>query len=303
MMPMDLSSVVEQVLPHVSDVAGAALLNFLILDAKRLLPGVVELTAGRLDSSRYAYASRWILDELSAAPACSRDAYTGHLVAWPVLETIAAAPQQARAWAQRLAGLGAGWAPEAAARLQRRLSGRSAQVFGEAWKTAAKALRSRSPAPPAADRIDPQLRELKLLERALRADFDGRADLGDRPSADERMLLIRAMGLGFSAADVGRALRGRAAACRRSPMWRGEDAAEGFLRLTWLLGGADRLQRALSERLDTDGEQSALVEGEGGRRFVAGLEIVTAVECPPPTPVHHVERLPPPWERQRKELL
>lgn len=300
---MDLSPVIEQVLPHVSDVAGGVLLHFLVLDARRLIPGVAELTAGRLDSSRYAYASRWLLDELSAAPACSRDTYTGHLVVWPVLEDLAAAPQQARAWAQRLAGLGAGWCPEAAARLQRRLTGRSAQVFAEVWKSAAKASRTRSAAPPVQDRIDPQLRELKLLERALRADFDGRSDLGDRPSADERMLLIRAMGLGFTVADVGRALRGRAAACRRSPTWKGEDAAEGFLRLTWLLGGADRLQRALAERLGTGAEEPALVEGEGGRRFVAGLEIVVAAgdEGSAAASVHRDRQGPLPWERPRNE--
>lgn len=273
---MDLAPVVEQVLPHVSDVSGGALLYFLVLDAKRLMPGVAELTTGRLEASRYSYASRWILDELSTAPACSRDAYTGHLVAWPVIDDLSAAPQQARAWAQRLAGLGAGWAPEAAARVQRRLTGRSAQVFGEAWKAAAKAPRLRAPSPPAADRIDPQLRELKLLERQLRSDFEGRSDLGDRPSADERMLLIRALGLGFTVADVGRALRGRAVACRRAPTWRGEDAVEGFLRLTWLLGGADRLQKALSERLDAEPDEVGIVVGEDGRRFVAGMEVIDA---------------------------
>jgi hypothetical protein len=281
---MDLTPVLERVLPHVSDVAGGALLYFLVLDAKRLMPGVAELTAGRLDSSRYAYAARWILDELSAAPECSRDAYSGHLIAWPVIDTLAAAPQQARAWAQRLAALGATWTPEAAARLTRRLTGASSKAFADAWKAAAKAPRSRAPAPPVPDRVDPLLRELKLLERQLRGDFPDRSDLGDRPSADERLLLIRAFGLGFTAADVGRALRGRAAACRRSPTWKGEDTIEGFLRLTWLLGGADRIQRALSERLDVEVEEVGLVVGEGGKRWVAGMEVVdrTGEEAPPP---------------------
>lgn len=281
---MDLTPVAERVLPHVSDVAGGALLYFLILDAKRLMPGVAELTAGRLDGSRYAYASRWILDELSGAPECSRDAYTGHLVAWPMIDTAAAAPQQARAWAQRLAGLGASWTPEAAARLTKRLTGSSSKAFAAAWKAAAKASRSRAPAPATHDRVEPPLRELKLLERQLRSDFPERADLGDRPSADERILLLRALGLGFTAADVGRALRGRAAACRRSPTWKGEDTAEGFLRLTWLLGGADRLQKALSERLDVDADEAGLVVGQDGRRFVAGMEVVDAVSTDEVTP-------------------
>lgn len=271
---MDLLPVIDRVLPHVSDVSGGALLVFLSQDAKRLMPGVCELTPGRLDGSRYSYAARWILDELSGAPECSRDAYTGHLIAWPVIDSLAAAPQQARAWAQRLAGLGATWTPEAAARLQRRLSPASAKAFGEAWKASAKGSRARAPAPPVPDRADPLLRELKLLERQLRGDFEGRTDLGDRPSADERLLFIRALALGFTAADVGRALRGRAAACRRAPTWKGEDTAEGFLRLTWLLGGADRLQRALSERLDVDADEAGLVVGDDGRRFVAGMEVV-----------------------------
>lgn len=282
---MDLYPVVERVLPHVSDVSGGALLYFLILDAKRIMPGVAELTAGRLDASRYSYAARWILDELSGAPECSRDAYSGHLIAWPMIDTLAAAPQQARAWATRLAALGSTWTPEAAARMQRRLTGASSKAFGEAWKAAAKAPRSRAPAAPAPDRVDPQLRELKKLEQALRADFEGRTDLGDRPSADERILLIRALGLGFTAADIGRALRGRAAACRRSPTWKGEDTIEGFLRLTWLLGGADRIQRALSERLDADADEVGMVVGQDGRRYVAGMEVVdrTGEESPVPS--------------------
>lgn len=282
---MDLTPVVERILPHVSDVAGGALLYFLILDAKRIMPGVAELTAGRLDASRYSYAARWILDELSGAPECSRDAYSGHLIAWPMIDTLAAAPQQARAWATRLAGLGATWTPEAAARMQRRLTGASSKAFAEAWKAAAKASRSRAPAPPVPDRVDPVLRELKLLERQLRADFPDRTDLGDRPSADERILLLRALGLGFTAADIGRALRGRAAACRRSPTWKGEDTIEGFLRLTWLLGGADRIQRALSERLDVDADEPAMIVGQDGRRFVAGMEVVdrTGEEAPAPS--------------------
>jgi len=293
---MDLLPVVEKVLPGVSDVAAGALLYFLVLDAKRLMPGVCELTAGRLESSRYSYAARWIVDELSGAPECSRDAYSGHLVAWPMIDAAAAAPQQARAWAQRLAGLGATWAPEAAARLQRRLSGASAKAFAEAWKAAVKAPRSRAPAAPALDRVDPQLRELKKLEQALRADFPDRTDLGDRPSADERILLIRALGLGFTAADVGRALRGRAAACRRAPTWRGEDTAEGFLRLTWILGGADRLQKALSERLDAEPDEVGLVVGEDGRRFVAGMEVIDAsagevTQAPPVYPADGADTL------------
>lgn len=272
----DLSIVVEKVLPGVSDVAAGALLYFLVLDARRLMPGVCELTPGRLESSRYSYAARWIVDELSGAPECSRDAYSGHLVAWPVIDTLAAAPQKARAWAQRLAVLGATWAPEAAKRLGKRLSGASGKAFAEAWAAAAKAPRARTPGPALPDRLDPQLRELKKLEQALRGDFPDRTDLGDRPSADERILLIRALGLGFTAADVGRALRGRAAACRRAPTWRGEDTAEGFLRLTWILGGADRLQKALSERLDAEPDEVGIVVGEDGRRFVAGMEVIDA---------------------------
>jgi len=54
--------------------------------------------------------------------------------------------------------------------------------------------------------------------------------------------------LGYTTADIGRALRGQAASAARKPLWSGEDTAESWVRLTWILSDVGRLRRALSER-------------------------------------------------------
>ncbi len=244
---MDLAAL-EPTLRGLSDPAALALLTFLASDADRYVPGVAEVTAGRLKGTRWGWAAGHVYGELAAAPGCTFDPYAGLLCVWPALDCSPLPPLRAQGRGRKLGAVPGSFVAEAARRMRARLQPESATAFDRGFAEGRKLAPSVAPPPKPgpADDFEAELRAAKTSESRLRDEL-GAPDLGTTVTAAERALYLRARAAGVSADDVECALLGRAAACRRRPLWRGESTADRFLRLTWLLAERDRIADAIAD--------------------------------------------------------
>lgn len=285
---MDLAPFWRKVAPVLPDIPALALATFLEEDHEQLVPGVADVSSTRLLASRWHWAVVDVHAALTGVADLTHDTYSGLIVCWPMIDAIPRlSKKQAVGFARRLGGsVGhASFAGEVVRRVTTRLDGDVREVFAAEFRAAGGKVR-RPAVPPAAppDWLREQLLELKALEHSLRSIFPDRADLGRKPTQTERALVVRTLGLGYTVANIADALRGQAAAAERRPTWKGEDTAESWVRLTWILSSSERLRRALSERPFAQTKPS-LVEGDDGRRFAAGAEIFEVGPTTAPTTI------------------
>lgn len=270
--------VLEPTLRGLSDTAAIALLTFLAADESRFVLGVADVSAERIRASRWAWAASHVAGELAAAPGCSTDPYAGLMICWHALDTSNLPPMRALNLGRRLGAIRASFVDEAARRIRLGLSRDSLITFERGFAEArAKTPVSATPRPPAgssADTFEAELRAAKLLEHGLRGELDA-PDLGSKVTAAERGLYVRALGAGVRPDDIEAALRGRATACRRRPLWRGESTADRFLRLTWLLAEHERIAEALAEP-DENAASTPTVARTGDVVAIDGHEVVAA---------------------------
>jgi hypothetical protein len=132
---------------------------------------------------------------------------------------------------------------------------------------------------PRADPFEVELLMAKKLERELRAGFEGVEDRGDRPSAADRIAFVNALGAGLTAEDIYRAMAGRAEKCRRSRLWQGQDTAEKFLSLAWVLEKRARIDEAIRAAPAAPVDDNTIMRGPGGT-FVAGRQVFEDATTP-----------------------
>lgn len=287
--------VLEPTLRGLSDAAGLALLTFLDADQERFVLGVADVTFERLRSTRFGWAATHVLGELAAAPGCTFDPYAGLLICWHALDTSGAAPMRALNRGRRLGAIRASFVDEAARRIRPALI-RDAVIafdrgFAEGRAKAPVSATPRAPAGSSADGFETELRAAKLLEHGLRGELEA-PDLGSKVTAAERGLYVRALGASVRPDDIDAALRGRATACRRRPLWRGESTADRFLRLTWLLAEHERITEALAEP-DEGAASTPSVARTGDVVAIDGHEVVSSPVNPePPAAVQPPEYSP-----------
>jgi len=276
---VDLSPVTHKIAPVIGHLPTLALLTFLVEDEHRFVPGICELSSQRLIKLGLDFAVRDILAALAGVPGLTVDPYAEMVVVWEMIDHGRGwSKPQAIGLARRLAASPASFCSEVARRIRARLSPDVAEAFTAAYKTSGGKARPSVP-PRHVDPLGPALADLKRLEQSLRADFPGRSDLGASPSPADRALVVRTLAMGYTTADIGRALRGQAASAARKPLWSCEDTAESWVRLTWILSDVGRLRRALSER--PAGETAGVVALDDGRRFAPAGEIVEARKTAP----------------------
>lgn len=269
--------------PKLSDVALAALVAGLELDSDKHPPGVFRATKDTL-VERFRWAADYILGEFSAAPSVTIDQRAGLGVVWSEIHApVIANPNMARSRGARVAAVHASFIPEVLALLRAQLKP-AAQLALDAG--AASVGRTKALPPPRTrarfDRYEATLIRAKLRERQLREPF-GVEDMGEQPSVADRRAVVRIMGTGATSQQVLEALEGRAERCRQQRMWKGNDTAEKYLRLTFICDDTGRFQEALAWAPAPPIER-AVVRTEHGT-FVGGRQLTE----PPAVPAAEVK--------------
>ena len=178
-------------------------------------------------------------------------------------------------WAKRIVATEASWAKELVKRLAARMNDVTRDVF---VRTVAEQGWPRfKPSPvkvrPRVDGFEPELHAAKRLEHRLRATFSDVDDLGELPSPADRRAFVTALGAGYSGEQVLDALRGQAEKCAKNRRWRDVDAAQSFLRISWVCSDANRFERAEQAGATLRQDPTTITIGVGGAKFVGGREV------------------------------
>lgn len=241
------------------------------------LPVGVFRTGEAWAETRFAWAASQVSAELAVAPGVTQDPSVGLAIVWSV--ATAELPHgrgPAIMWGKRIAATKASFARELASLLK----GRMVEPTRGAFEGALRAqgwprITSSKPATRvAADQFVAELALAKQLEHQLRARFPDVDDLGEKPSPADRRTFSSVLAAGFTGEQVLDALRGQAEKCAKNRRWRDVDAAQVFLRISWLCGGVTRLERAEQVGASLRQDPGGIVTGPAGN-FVHGLEIVT----------------------------
>mgnify|MGYP003552788832 FL=1 len=261
---------------RLTDVALAAVLSGLLREAEDLPLGVLR-TGSAWDETRFAWVSAQVSAELAAAPGVAVDPAGGLAIIWDV--AVAELPRgigPATLWGRRIAATKASFARELAQVLKGRMVEPTRGAFEMALRKAGwpRITSTKPPERAAADSFTAELALAKQLERQLRARFPDVDDLGDRPSPADRRAFVMVLGAGYSGEQVLDALRGQAEKCAKNRRWRDVDAAQSFLRVSWLCGSVARLERAEQVGASLKQDPGGIVTGPAGT-FAHGLEICT----------------------------
>lgn len=266
--------------PRLSDMALAALLQVTLRQTEDLPAGVFRASPDAL-GIRFAWAVEQILEELAAAPGITFCSKTNLAVVWSIAEVAhPRSPGEAQAAGRRIGNTHASWAAGLKSAVATALGGSVREKFETGFKSCGPAPRFPSARRrKVADDIEASLVTIKRLERQLRAEFDGIAEIGERPTVADRLAVVRMLGAGLTVDDIMQALHGRAAKCRRSRVWQGHDTAEQFLRLGWLAEKRSRLDEAMRAAPAAHVEDNAIVRGPGGT-FVGGRQLADESDAP-----------------------
>ena len=253
-----------------SDVALAAMVWGLDFGADKYAPGVFSAKAE--DLGRFKWAAGCILAEFVAAPGVTIDQRAGLGVVWSeIFAPKIANPNMARHRGKIVGKIQASFIPEVLALLRAQLKPAAQQALDAGVAEVGRTKPILPPRPrPRTDRYEATLIRAKLRERQLRDAF-GVEDMGDEPTIADRRALVKIMGTGATAAQVLEALEGRAEDCRSRRMWRGNDTAELYLRITWICAETSRFEAALA-RAPAPAVRESVVKTEHGT-FVGGHEL------------------------------
>jgi hypothetical protein len=269
-------------IPRLSEVAALALVAALDRADSHLPPGVFRASADSLHDSRFSWAAGWILADIGAAPGVTLDLRTGFGIVWSEIFTpVIANPNMAQSRGAKIQALNASFTSEhlAQVRAQLKPAQQNALDAGAASVGRTKPI----PAPRGrarADRYEAALVRAKLREHQLREAF-GVEDMGEAPSAADRRALVKIMSAGATTQQIMEALEGRAAWCREQRMWRGNDTAELYLRLTWICEQTARFDEARAWAPAPPPERTVLRTEVG--TFVGGRQVFD-VDAPGATP-------------------
>lgn len=266
--------------PRLTDAALAALLQTLLRPSDDLPVGVIKVRPLDFEATRFAWAATQIAGELAHAPGVTSDLGTGLAVVWAIAERdLPRGPGPAIAAGRRVGATLSSWTKELGNRIGSQLSGEGAVAFLKGLKESIEIRKLKPQRPrPRADPFEPMLAVAKKRERHLRAEFDGVDDLGEAASAADRLAFVKALSVGYSDADLLRALDGRAVKCRRSRMYQGGDTAETFLRIAWVFAEKWRIDDAI-RAAPAAVEDNVIVRGPGGT-FVGGRQLVESPAVP-----------------------
>ena len=259
--------------PRLTDAALAALLQTLLRPSDDLPVGVLKVRPFDFEATRFAWAATQIAGELAHAPGVTSDPATGLAVVWAIAERdLPRGPGPAIASGRRVGATLSSWTKELGNRIGSQLSGAGAVAFLKGLKENIEIRKLKPKLPrPRADPFEPMLVLAKKRERELRSEFIGVDDIGETASAADRLAFVKALSVGYSDADLLRALDGRAAKCRRSRLYQGTDTAESFLRIAWVFAEKWRIDDAI-RAAPAAVEDTAIVRGPGGT-FVGGRQV------------------------------
>lgn len=265
-----------ETLSRLTDVSVAALLMALSHGNEDLPVGVLPASSHFWAGTRFAWAANYVSGEISAAPGVTVDSGSGLAVVWEVATAESPrGPGPAVFWAKRIVATEASWAKELVKRLAARMNDVTRDVF---VRTVAEQGWPRfKPSPvkvrPRVDGFEPELHAAKRLEHRLRATFSDVDDLGELPSPADRRAFVTALGAGYSGEQVLDALRGQAEKCAKNRRWRDVDAAQSFLRISWVCSDANRFERAEQAGATLRQDPTTITIGVGGAKFVGGREV------------------------------
>lgn len=267
-----------ETISRLSDIGVAALLYSLGRQPEDLPFGVVRSEVPAWEATRFGWAAQLITSELATAAGTTYDPGVGLLVVWSVATAeLPHGPGPARGWGRLIAKTQASWRRELVKRLGSQLRGATQAAF-LAGLSDIDMKKTRSLAPmrprPRADAFEVELVLAKKLEYQLRARFPDVDDLGTKPSPADRRTFASILAAGFTGEQVLDALRGQAEKCAKNRRWRDIDAAQSFLKVSWLCGDVTRLERAEQVGASLRQDPSGIVTGPAGN-FAHGLEICT----------------------------